>query len=43
MKLTLAIVGEYIITTLRIIEFIILLPIIITGLAIAQILAWLDI
>jgi hypothetical protein len=43
MKLTLAIVGEYIMTTLKIIEFIILLPIIITGLIIAQISVWLDI
>lgn len=40
MKLTLAIIGEYIVTILRIVQFIIFLPVIIIGLLIAQILAW---
>jgi len=40
MKLTLAIIGEYIVTILRIVQFIIFLPVIIIGLLITQILAW---
>jgi hypothetical protein len=40
MKLTLAIIGEYVNTIIRIIGFIAWLPIIIAGLVIAQILAW---
>jgi len=40
MKLALAIIGEYINTIIRIIGFIVWLPIIIVGLVIAQILAW---
>lgn len=40
MKLTLAIIGEYVNTIIRIIGFIVWLPIIIAGLIIAQILAW---
>jgi hypothetical protein len=40
MKLALTIVGEYIMTIFRIIGFIVCLPIIIAGLAFAQILAW---
>ena len=32
--------GEYIVTILRIVQFIIFLPVIIIGLLIAQILAW---
>ena len=43
MKLALAILGEYMNTIIRIIGFIVCLPIIITGLVIAQISAWLDI
>jgi hypothetical protein len=43
MKLALAIVGEYMNTIIRIIGFIVCLPIIIIGLIIAQISAWLDI
>ena len=40
MKLTLAIVGEYINTIISLIGFIVCLPILIAGLIIAQILAW---
>jgi hypothetical protein len=40
MKLALAIIGEYINTIIRIIGFITLIPVIIAGLIIAQILAW---
>jgi hypothetical protein len=40
MKLALVIVAEYINTIIRIIGFIVCLPIIIIGLVIAQILAW---
>jgi hypothetical protein len=40
MKLTLAIIGEYVNTIIRIIGFIVWLPIIIAGLIIALILAW---
>ena len=40
MKLALSIVGEYINTIIRIIGFIVCIPIIIIGLIIAQILAW---
>jgi hypothetical protein len=43
MKLALVIVAEYINTIIRIIRFIVCLPIIIIGLVIAQILTWLDI
>jgi hypothetical protein len=40
MKLALAIIGEYVNTIIRIIGFIVWLPIIIAGFVIAQILAW---
>jgi len=40
MKLALAIVGEYIVTILKIVKFIIFLPVIIIGLVIVLILAW---
>jgi hypothetical protein len=40
MKLALAIVGEYVMTILKIIGFIVWLPILIAGFVIAQILAW---
>jgi hypothetical protein len=40
MKLTLAIIGEYIMTIFRIIGITFSIPIIIAGLAFAQILVW---
>jgi hypothetical protein len=43
MKLTLAILGEYVMTIFRIIRTTFSIPIIIAGLVIAQILAWLKI
>lgn len=43
MKLVLAIIAEYLNTIIRIIGFIVLIPIILIGLIIAQILAWLKI